>query len=93
MTYGIIVEPEALSDLRNIYNYISAQDSANKAKKFILELQKNINSLKKMPHRCRKSYYADEENTRDFIYKKYTVVFKIIDNNIHVLTLFRQREF
>ena len=46
-----------------------------------------------MPHRCRKSYYVDDENTRDFIYKKYTIVFKIVDSNVHILTLFRQREF
>ena len=35
MKYNIIVEPEAFSDLQNIYNYISTQDSPNKAKKFI----------------------------------------------------------
>ncbi|MCX6051272.1 MAG: type II toxin-antitoxin system RelE/ParE family toxin [Campylobacterales bacterium] len=93
MTYSIVVEPEALLDLQNIYNYISIQDSANKAKNFILELQKNINSLNEMPHRCRKSYYVDDENIRDFIYKKYTIVFKIVDSNVHILTLFRQREF
>ena len=57
------------------------------------ELQKNINSLDEMPYRCRKSYYVDDENTRDLIYKKYTIVFKIIENEIHILTLFRQRVF
>ncbi|PHQ66050.1 MAG: hypothetical protein COB99_00590 [Sulfurimonas sp.] len=46
-----------------------------------------------MPYRCRKSYYVDDEDTRDLIYKKYTIVFKIIENNIHILTLFRQRTF
>ena len=46
-----------------------------------------------MPHRCRKSYYADDENIRDLIHKKYTIVFKIINNDIHVLTIFRQRVF
>lgn len=93
MIYNIVVENEALKDLENIYSYISEQDSINKAKKFILELQKQINSLNEMPYRCRKSHYIDDENTRDLIYKKYTIVFKIINNNIHILTLFRQRAF
>lgn len=53
MHYNIIVESEALEDLQNIYSYISEQDSKNKARKFIFELQKKINSLSEMPHRCR----------------------------------------
>lgn len=93
MLYNIIVEPEALEDLQNIYSYISEQDSKNKARKFILELQKKINSLNDMPQRCRKSYYVDDEDTRDLIYKKYTIVFKIIEQNVHILTLFKQRTF
>lgn len=93
MNYNIIVESEALEDLQNIYSYISEQDSRNKARKFIFELQKKINSLSQMPYRCRKSYYIDDEDTRDLIYKKYTIVFKIIEQNVHILTLFRQRTF
>lgn len=91
MNYNIIVESEALEDLQNIYSYISEQDSTNKARKFILELQKQIDTLSEMPLRCRKSHYIDDENTRDMIYKKYTIIFKIIDQNIHVLTLFKQK--
>lgn len=93
MHYNIIVESEALEDLQNIYSYITEQDSKNKARKFIFELQKKIASLNQMPHRCRKSYYIEDKDTRDLIYKKYTIVFKIIDQNVHILTLFRQRTF
>ena len=93
MTYKVVVEDEALKDLQDIYSYISEQDSANKAKNFILELQKQMHSLTEMPFRCRKSHYIDDENTRDLIYKKYTIVFKIIEHNVHILTLFRQRSF
>ncbi len=93
MHYNIIVESEALEDLQNIYSYITKQDSKNKARKFIFELQKKIDSLSQMPRRCRKSYYIDDEDVRDLIYKKYTIVFKIIEQNVHILTLFRQRTF
>jgi plasmid stabilization system protein ParE len=93
MKYAIIVEPEALKDLENIYNYISGQDSKSKAATFISELSNSIKSLQEMPYRCRESYYIDDKDTRDFIYKKYTIVFKIINTTIHILTIFRQRDF
>ncbi len=93
MIYKIIIEPEAFLDLVNIKIYITQQDTLNKANKFISELKSNINTLNEMPQRCRKSYYTDAEDTHDLIYKKYTTVFKIIDDKIHILTIFRQREY
>jgi len=93
MIYNIIVEDEAKCDLQNIYDYISKNDSSSKAKKFILELQKSIVSLDKMPFRCRDSYYISDKDCKDLIYKKYTIVFKIIDKTIHILTIFRQKSY
>ncbi len=91
MLYSIIVEPEALNDLQSIFRYISKKDSQSKAVVFVRELEKNISTLCEMPFRCRKSYYADDETTRDFIYKGYTIVFKISAKNVHILTVFRQK--
>lgn len=61
MTYCVIVEPEALQDLISIYNFISKNDSHNKATNFIRELEHSIGLLSKMPLRCRKSYYIEDE--------------------------------
>lgn len=93
MIYQIIVEPEAFTDLLSIKTYITQQDSQTKANKFISELKNNIKTLNEMPQRCRKSHYSDDENTHDLIYKKYTTVFKIIDDKVYVLTIFRQRTY
>jgi len=49
MTYEIIVEPEAVEDLQNIFDYIKKQDSHHKATNFLNELKKNIASLDTMP--------------------------------------------
>ncbi len=38
MIYAIIVEPEAITDLKSIYRYITEQDSSTKATKFVSEL-------------------------------------------------------
>ena len=93
MIYTIIVEPEALQDLLNIKFHITEQDTLSKANQFLSELKNNIKSLNEMPQRCRKSYYTDDENTHDLIYKKYTTVFKIIKSKVYILTIFRQREY
>ena len=65
MIYKIVVEPEALQDLLNIKAYITKQDTINKANQFISELKSNIKTLNEMPQRCRKSYYANDENTQN----------------------------
>lgn len=93
MSYTVLVENEANKDLQSIFKYISKNDSSVKAKKFILELSKKIESLNSIPYRCRGSYYSDDTNTRDLIYKGYTIVFKIINKNVHILTIFRQHSF
>ena len=93
MTYKVIVEPEAIQDLLDIKRYISSQDTLSKAHKFISELKSNIKTLDQMPERCRKSYYSDEINTHDLIYKKYTIVFQVRENKVHILSLFKQKNY
>ena len=93
MTYEIIVEPEAVEDLQNIFEYIKKQDSQYKATNFLNELKKKIASLNTMPMRCRKSLYVEQENTRDLIYKGYTIVYQVRDVSVNILAIFRQKAF
>ena len=93
MIYKVIVEQEALQDLRKIKSYIRHSDTTVKANRFLSELKQSIKTLNEMPMRCRKSYYTDDADTHDLIYKKYTIVFKIIEDKVHVLTIFRQRKY
>ena len=57
------------------------------------ELKKNIASLDSMPMRCRKSLQVEQENTRDLIYKGYTIVFQVRDVSVNILAIFRQKAF
>ena len=93
MKYEIIVELEAQNNLQTIYSYISMQDSKTKAQTFITELYSSIKSLEEMPFRCRNTLYSDDKDTKDLIYKGYTIVFKVIDNKVHILSIFRQRTY
>ncbi len=91
MSYSIIIEPEAQQDLRDIYRYIATHDSAPKAQNFLMQLQTAINSLEFMPQRCRKSLYIDDTNTKDLIYHGYTICYHILEKNVHIVAVFRQR--
>ncbi len=91
--YCIIVEPEAQEDLELIFKFISSNDTVSKAIVFLKEIKIQIGTLDTLPFRCRKSYYTDEPNTHDLIHKGYTIVYKVIENNVHILTIFRQKNY
>ncbi|WP_418185415.1 type II toxin-antitoxin system RelE/ParE family toxin [Aliarcobacter vitoriensis] len=91
MTYKIILEPQAIEDLTIIKNFITKNDSQVKATNFLNKIKKQIKILEFMPYKHRKSFYYDDEETRDLIFKGYTIVFKITTSTIYILTIFRQR--
>jgi plasmid stabilization system protein ParE len=91
--YSIVVEPEAQRDLESIFQFISLNDTAIKAENFLQELKAQITTLDSLPFRCRKSYYTKESDTYDMIYKGYTIVYRVIGNKVHILTIFRQKNY
>ena len=74
--------------LNEITLYI-AKDSEVKAQNFKKELKDKIAHLIYFPYKFRKSYYFDDENVRDFIFKGYTIPYLIEDETIVVLTIFK----
>jgi mRNA-degrading endonuclease RelE of RelBE toxin-antitoxin system len=83
----IIQDDLFILNLKNILRYIS-KDSKNKAKKFMF---KQINNLINMPYKFRKSYYYDDENIRDMVFKGYTIPY-LIDiqkNTLVILDIFK----
>jgi len=44
---------------------------------FLKELKKKIINLKHFPYKYRKSFYFDDENIRDLIFKGYTIIYKL----------------
>lgn len=63
-------------DLEKIVLYI-AKDSANRAIRFKNSLKSEIEKLPDMPFKCRASYYYDDENVRDMIFKGYTIPYLV----------------
>lgn len=78
----------AQNDLEHIYFYI-AEDSLNKAKKFVIELEKKIYSLDTFPERFA---YVPENvylgvDYRHLIHKKYRVIYRFDNQNVYILRI------
>lgn len=72
---------------------VIALDKPQAARVFKHELFEKCRSLIHMPYRCRKSIYYDDENVRDMIFKGYTVVYVIRENEIIILSFINQQNF
>ena len=72
----IKVTVEFKYDLNDIVDFIS-KDKPVAARKFKIELIKKIQKDLKQPFHFKKSIYFEDENIRDYVFKGYTVVFKV----------------
>ena len=70
-------------DLNDIVDFIS-QYKPLAARKFKIELIKKIQKDLKNPFLFKKSIYFEDENIRDYVFKGYTVVFKV-DNDLELV--------
>ena len=72
----IVRSQEYTKALQETMRFISS-DSKARALNFKQELDTHIDNLDNMPLKFRKSIYFTDDNTRDLIFKGYTVVYKI----------------
>jgi plasmid stabilization system protein ParE len=71
-----------------IVRYI-AQDKPSAAKAFAKELDKHILNLLQFPYKYRQSHYYEDKYYRDLTYKGYTVIYKITEDAIQILDIFK----
>jgi len=77
------------SELKIILENI-AKDKISAMLNFRKDLNIQIKSISNMPKKYRKSYYFDNENIRDMIFKGYTVIYEIEENSLEIYTIFNQ---
>jgi len=80
------------NSIQNILDYIISKDGINRSKNFYKSVNEKIKSLKFMPYKYRKSYFYDDENIRDLIFKGYVIPYLIDDEKIIILDIFKWRE-
>jgi len=69
--------------LKGILKYI-ARDSKDRAKKFNQDLAKSILGIS-YPYMYRKSFFYEDENVRDFVFKGYVISYLVENDNLIVL--------
>ena len=69
-----------------------AKDKVSASEKFYTNLDKQINDLVHSPLKCRQSFYSDDTDVRDLIFRKYTIQFKIYENKISILKIFNKNK-
>ncbi|MEA1954585.1 MAG: type II toxin-antitoxin system RelE/ParE family toxin [Campylobacterota bacterium] len=89
----IIHKPNFSRQLKQIIELI-ALDKPSASMKFKNELKESINLLPDHPLKYRKSIYFDNENIRDMIYKKYTIIYRLKPrkNEIEILRIFNRNK-
>ena len=87
MVRRVIYSAKSKSDLREIFEFISA-DSKLFAKRQILLLRMHIRNLKKFPNLGRKVPEMNLEYIREIIEGNYRIIYMLVaDNQIDILTI------
>lgn len=81
----IIKDKQFLIHIDLILEFI-AKDSFHRSSSFLTNLNKKLFNLKNMPYKFRKSFYYEDENVRDLIFKGYTIPY-LIDRQKNVIVI------
>ncbi|MEQ8627789.1 type II toxin-antitoxin system RelE/ParE family toxin [Ekhidna sp.] len=67
------------------------EDRPTVAKKLRKEILQIVKSLRKMPFRYRQSIYFEDENTRDLIFKGFTIIYEIQNEKVVVFSIVKHQ--
>lgn len=81
-------KPRYFRNLTIILAFI-AKDKVSAARNFESDLNAKLKNLSDSPYAYRQSHYYDDEHYRDLTYNGYTVIYKITDEVIQILDIFK----
>lgn len=70
-----------------------SEDKKSAAHTFRREILRECYSLSDFPYRCRRSIHYNDDNIRDLIFKGWTVMYKIVDDEIKVFALTKYEDY
>ena len=82
----VIWQPEAISDLEQIYNYLYERIPATAGDK-IYEIYESAGRLKNFPLSGRIIPEFDTPEKREIIHYPYRVMYEVIDDEVHITTV------
>ncbi len=84
---------EFATHLFEILDHI-ARDNFAASERFLSALNERIYHLVDFPYQCRRSIYFDDDDVRDMIFRGYTIIYEIDneDSCIEILDIFNQNK-
>jgi plasmid stabilization system protein ParE len=86
--YSIYWTPEAQSDLKPIFEYISRAESCQRALYVIAGIRKKVKETAIFPTKHPKESFINQDNVRVAVKWSYKIVFEIKGNTVRVLSIF-----
>ncbi len=84
----LVKKGDYIASLKCILTFI-AEDKPKAALDFLAGIDKNLHILLESPYMYRHSIYFEEACYRDFIYKGYTIIYKIESDTVFILEIFK----
>ncbi len=84
-------KPKFIYGLMSILRFIK-KDKISASKKFESELEKKIKNLINFPNKFKQSTYFEDEAYRDLIHNGYTIIYKVEQEKITILDIFKWQE-
>jgi len=85
----VIYEDQFKFELRKIISFVG-KDKKSAAKRFSFDLKELIETtLTENPKMYKASIYFSDQNYRDMVFKGYTIIYRIMENEIRVLDIFK----
>lgn len=85
MIFTLRFEDE-LAEILSFIGEFSPQNAAN----FKHEIYAKIKTLNFMPFRCRR--HGKDKDVRDFVFKGFVVVFRVVENEVRILGIYKDLE-
>ena len=90
MPFAVLLTNDAARDLNDLYDYIAAHDTPQKANYVLEQIEKAFSMLSEFPER---GAYPKEllalgiREYREVFFKPYRIIYRIMDKNVYVLLI------
>ncbi|RLA06277.1 MAG: hypothetical protein DRQ51_09865 [Gammaproteobacteria bacterium] len=88
----IIYTKQSLKHLQQIKEFISKNNPQN-ANNFLLKIKQQIELLVEFPQIGKVNLTMNHENIRDYVVQGYKIIYKINDNNILIIAVYKNTNF
>ncbi len=93
-SWQVILAPDFLADLFELYQFVTLKDGQQKAKQLVTKLEKAARSLKDFPergHRLPELATMGIQDILEMVIPPYRILYKIQSTNVHILACIDSR--